>query len=89
MTDSVDPVEQIKADVAELQAASANAAEQIAQLTDLVLELQAGTTVSDEQVANLHQALADVTAELVAVVGDSESQVPESAPADEDEADRR
>jgi multidrug resistance efflux pump len=63
--------EQIKADVAALQAASAAAADQIANLTDQVLELQEGT-ITDDQITNLHDALAAVTAELVAAVESSQ-----------------
>lgn len=62
--------DQIKADVEALQAASAAAADQIATLTDQVLALQAGA-ITDDQIAALHQALSDVTAELVQAVEDS------------------
>jgi hypothetical protein len=72
--DPADPVEQIKADVAALQAASAAAADQIAALTDQVLALQAGQ-ITDDQIANLHDALVDVTSELVAAVEESEDAV--------------
>jgi hypothetical protein len=65
-------VDQIKADVAALQAASADAADQIAVLTDRVLELQAGE-ITDDQIANLHVALADVTSELVSAVEESQA----------------
>jgi hypothetical protein len=64
-------VDQIKADVAALQDASAAAADQIAALTDQVLALQAGT-ITDDQINNLHDALAGVTAELVAAVESSQ-----------------
>jgi hypothetical protein len=74
---TTDPVEQIKADVAALQAASASAADQIAELTDQVLALQAGQ-ITDEQLTNLHLALADVTSELVTAVDESEAAVPET-----------
>jgi hypothetical protein len=64
--------QQILDDVAALQAASAAAADQIAALTDQVLALQAGQ-VTDDQLNNLHEALADVTHELVAAVEASEA----------------
>lgn len=76
---TTDPTEQIKADVAALQAASAAAADQIAALTDQVLALQAGQ-VTDDQVANLHSALADVTSELATAVDDSQAAVPGDQP---------
>ena len=66
--------DQIKADVEALQAASAAAAAQIAALTDQVLALQAGE-ITDDQINNLHQALADVTAELVKAVEDSQAAI--------------
>jgi multidrug resistance efflux pump len=71
MTDQAQ-VDQIKNDVAALQAASAAAADQIGALTDEVLALQEGT-ITDEQITNLHNALADVTAELVAAVEQSQA----------------
>jgi len=79
---SQEQVDQIKSDVTALQAASAAAANQIATLTDQVLALQAGD-ISDEQIANLHQALADVTGELVSAV--EESQAALSGSDDEDD----
>lgn len=63
--------DQIKADVEALQAASAAAADQIAVLTDQVLALQADD-ITDEQIDNLHNALADVTSELVTAVESSQ-----------------
>ncbi|HEX3454195.1 MAG TPA: hypothetical protein VHS03_06180 [Gaiellaceae bacterium] len=64
-------IDQIKTDVAALEAASAAAADQIAALTDQVLALQEGT-ITDEQIDNLHNALAGVTSELVAAVEGSQ-----------------
>jgi hypothetical protein len=72
--------DQIKADVAALQAASAAAADQIAVLTDQVLALQAGS-ITDDQIENLHNALAAVTSELVTAVEDSQAALGQS-PAD-------
>ena len=71
-------VSQIKQDVAALQRASAAAADQIAVLTDQVLALQAGQ-ITDDQINNLHQALSDVTSELVKAVEESQAalQPPE------------
>lgn len=63
--------QQIKDDVAALQAASAAAADQIAVLTDQVLALQAGQ-ITDDQINNLHEALAAVTSELVTAVEQSQ-----------------
>jgi len=74
-----DQVDQIKADVAALQAASAAAADQIATLTDQVLSLQEGQ-ITDDQINNLHNALADVTAELVKAVEDSQSALGGGTP---------
>ncbi|HEY7421446.1 MAG TPA: hypothetical protein VH541_05505 [Gaiellaceae bacterium] len=70
MTDQAS-VDQIKEDVAALQAASAAAADQIAALTDQVLALQAGE-ITDEQIDNLHRALQGVTSELVGAVEESQ-----------------
>jgi hypothetical protein len=64
--------DQIKEDVAALQAASAAAADQIAVLTDQVLALQAGS-ITDDQIDNLHNALAAVTSELVTAVEESQA----------------
>lgn len=73
MTDvPVDPVDQIKTDVAALQLASAAAADQIAMLTDQVLALQAGQ-ITDDQIQALHLALSDVTGELVTAVEESQA----------------
>jgi hypothetical protein len=72
-------IDQIKADVAALQAASADAATQIATLTDQVLALQAGE-ISDDQINALHQALADVTSELVSAVEQSQAALGEPGP---------
>jgi hypothetical protein len=71
MTNGAD---QIKADVAALQAASAAAADQIATLTDEILALQAGQ-ITDDQIEALHVALSDVTSELVQAVEESESEL--------------
>ena len=76
-------VDQIKADVAALQDASAAAADQIATLTDQVLALQAGE-ITDDQIANLHKALADVTSELVTAVEESQAALTEP-PAENEE----
>ena len=76
MTDS-SQVDQIKTDVAALQMASAAAADQIAVLTDQVLALQEGD-ISDEQIENLHNALADVTSELVRAVEESQAALDQS-----------
>jgi hypothetical protein len=64
-------VDQIKADVAALQDASAVAADQIATLTQQVLDLSAGQ-ITDDQITNLHNALADVTSELATAVQESQ-----------------
>lgn len=80
MTDQAQ-IDQIKQDVADLQAAGAAAAAQIAALTDQVLALQAGD-ISDEQIANLHNALAEVTSSLNAAVQESQEAL---APPGEDE----
>ena len=71
-------VDQIKNDVEKLQNASAAAADQIARLTDQVLALQAGE-ITDDQINNLHQALADVTSELVKAVEESQAALGEEA----------
>lgn len=73
-------VDQIKADVAALQAASAAAANQIGVLTDQVLALQAGE-ITDDQIANLHNALQAVTSELVAAVEESQAALGDTPPA--------
>jgi hypothetical protein len=73
-------VDQIKSDVAALQLASAAAADQIGVLTDQVLSLQEGQ-ITDDQITNLHNALADVTSELVTAV--EESQAALGTPADD------
>lgn len=73
---TTDPADQIRTDVAALQMASAAAADQLAVLTEQVLALQAGQ-VTDDQIANLHQALADVTAELVTAVEESQAALGE------------
>lgn len=71
MTDQAS-IDQIKADVAALQAASAAASSQIATLTDQILSLQEGQ-ITDDQITNLHDALAAVTSELVTAVEDSQA----------------
>jgi hypothetical protein len=71
--------DQIKADVEALQAASAAAANQIAVLTDQVLALEAGQ-ITDDQITNLHNALADVTSELVKAVEDSQAALGDQPP---------
>jgi hypothetical protein len=71
MTDQAQ-IDQIKADVEALQAASAAAADQIAVLTDQILGLQEGQ-ITDEQIDNLHKALAAVTAELTRAVEESQA----------------
>jgi hypothetical protein len=71
MTDQAQ-IDQIKNDVAALQAASAAAADQIAALTDQVLALQAGD-ITDDQITNLHDALQAVTSELVTAVEQSQA----------------
>jgi hypothetical protein len=81
---TTDPTEQIKADVAALQAASAAAADQIGVLTDQVLALQAGQ-ITDDQIANLHDALAGVTSELVSAVDESQAALGDQPAADEQE----
>ena len=65
-----------------MQAASADAATQIAALTEQVLALQAGE-ITDDQINALHQALADVTSELVSAVEQSQAALgePGSSPA--------
>jgi hypothetical protein len=65
-------IDQIKSDVAALQAASAAAADQISNLTDQILALQAGQ-ITDDQIDNLHNALAAVTDELVTAVEESQA----------------
>lgn len=72
----------IKADVEALQAASAAACDQIAELTDQVLALQADQ-VTDEQIENLHNALAAVTSELVAAVEASDAALSPEEPTPE------
>jgi len=69
---SQEQIDQIKADVADLQAASAAAASQISTLTDQILALQAGM-ITDDQIDNLHNALAGVTSELVTAVEQSQA----------------
>ena len=76
---SQEQVDQIKDDVAALQAASAAAANQISVLTDQVLALQAGE-ITDDQIAALHQALADVTSELVTAVEESQAALQPGQP---------
>ena len=76
---SQEQVDQIKDDVAALQAASAAAANQISVLTDQVLALQAGE-ITDDQIAALHQALADVTSELVTAVEESQAALEPGQP---------
>jgi len=76
---SQEQVDQIKNDVAALEAASAAAAHQIAVLTDQVLALQAGE-ITDDQINNLHQALADVTSELVSAVEESQAALEGDQP---------
>jgi len=78
MTDQA-TIDQIKTDVAALQNASAAAATQISALTDQVLALEAGQ-ITDEQLTNLHNALADVTSELVTSVEDSQAALGSGAP---------
>jgi len=80
MTDQAQ-IDQIKADVEALQEASAAAANQIATLTAQILGLQEGQ-ITDEQISNLHDALAEVTHELVKAVEDSQAAL---APHDEGE----
>jgi hypothetical protein len=72
-------IDQIKTDVAALQTASAAAADQIATLTDQVLALQAGE-ITDDQLNALHQALADVTSELVTAVEQSQEALGGGTP---------
>ena len=76
---SQEQVDQIKDDVAALQAASAAAANQISVLTDQVLALQAGE-ITDDQITALHQALADVTSELVTAVEESQAALQPGQP---------
>lgn len=74
--------DQIKADVAALQAQSSIAAEQIGELTDQVLALQEGE-ITDEQLTNLHEALVAVTSELATAVEESDAALtPEEADAE-------
>jgi hypothetical protein len=72
-------VDQIKADVAALEDASAAAADQISVLTQQILDLQEGT-ITDDQITNLHNALAGVTSELVAAVEGSQDALAPSEP---------
>ena len=72
-------IEQIKTDVAALQTASAAAADQISTLTDEILSLQEGQ-VTDDQLNALHQALADVTSELVQAVEESQAALNPDQP---------
>lgn len=85
---TTDPVEQIKADVAALQAASAAAADQIGVLTDQILALQEGQ-ITDDQISNLHDALGAVTAELVAAVEESQAALGGDPPARKDDDEQR
>ena len=85
---TTDPAEQIRQDVAALQAASAAAADQIAVLTDQVLGLQEGQ-ITDDQITALHDALGAVTAELVTAVEQSqEALAGTDQPQAEDEQKR-
>ena len=77
-----DQTDQILADVAALQAASAAAANQIATLTDEVLALQAGE-ITDDQITNLHDALGAVTSELVTAVEQSQAALSGEPQADD------
>ena len=72
-------IDQIKTDVAALQTASAAAADQISTLTDEILSLQEGQ-VTDDQLNALHQALADVTSELVQAVEESQAALNPDQP---------
>jgi mRNA-degrading endonuclease toxin of MazEF toxin-antitoxin module len=73
-------VDQIKADVAALEAAGSAAADQIDTLTQQILDLQAGT-ITDEQIDNLHNALQAVTSELVTAVEESQAALTPEEPA--------
>ena len=79
-------IEQIKTDVAALQTASAAAADQISTLTDEILSLQEGQ-VTDDQLNALHQALADVTSELVQAVEESQAALSPPSPSPTDRPD--
>jgi hypothetical protein len=87
MTDQAQ-IDQIKNDVAALQAASAAAASQIATLTDEILSLQEGQ-ITDDQITNLHNALAAVTSELVTAVEESQAALGGEAAAASGEEPQR
>jgi hypothetical protein len=69
---SQEQVDQIKSDVEALQSAGAAAADQIAVLTDQILSLQEGQ-ITDEQITNLHNALNEVTSQLLQAVEQSQT----------------
>ena len=72
-------VQQIRDDVAALQAAGADAAHQISVLTEQVLALQEGE-ITDDQINNLSAALQDVTSTLVTAVEESQAALAEPGP---------
>jgi uncharacterized coiled-coil protein SlyX len=79
--DMMATIDQIQADVAALQDASAAAANELEDLTNIISELQAGVPVTEEQLNNLHDSLQSVTTQLTAATqAADESEPPHAAP---------
>src|SRR5215469_12346958 len=66
-------LDQIQADIAALQDASAAAATELQQLADQVSQLQAGQ-VTQAQIDNLHDSLQSVTSSLVSATQSAQTQ---------------